>query len=106
MDASIVDLAPGPLPAELEMGKQGALLVYVLVGRLYMDVGGMREVLETGDSLYLESDLPVAWGSAGKQRCRALLVLPNLAGEGRGGGPLRLPALDLDQFSERDSELF
>jgi quercetin dioxygenase-like cupin family protein len=56
----------------------GALLVYVLDGRLHLDVGGMRETLETGDCAYLESDMPLAWGAAGKQRCRLLTVTPSL----------------------------
>lgn len=77
MDACLVDLAPGAA-AEPEVREGGSLLVYVLDGRLNLDVGGMRESLETGDCAYLESDLPLAWGAAGKQRCRLLTVTPSL----------------------------
>ena len=77
MDACLVDLAPGAAAAEPGMDGESALLVYVLDGRLNLDVGGMRETLETGDCAYLESDLPLAWSAAGKQRCRVLTVTPS-----------------------------
>jgi transcriptional regulator with XRE-family HTH domain len=77
MDACLVDLSPGAIAVEPEIGNDGALLVYVLDGRLHLDVGGMRETLEVGDSAYLESSLPMAWGAAGKQRCRILTVTPS-----------------------------
>jgi quercetin dioxygenase-like cupin family protein len=78
MVACLVDLTPGATAAEPEVRDGGALLVYVLDGRLHLDVGGMRETLETGDCAYLESDMPLAWGAAGKQRCRLLTVTPSL----------------------------
>jgi hypothetical protein len=34
----------------------------------------MHEILETGDCAYMESDMAMAWGAAGKGRCRALVV--------------------------------
>lgn len=80
MDACLVDLAPGSASSEPDMDCDGALLVFVLDGRLHLDMGGMRESLETGDCVYLESDLPMAWGAAGKERCRLLTVTPR----GRG----------------------
>jgi len=76
MDACLVDLEPGSTAAEPEVREGRALLAYVLDGRLHLDVGGMRETLEAGDCAYLESDLPLAWGAAGKQRCRLLTVTP------------------------------
>jgi len=79
MDACLVDLASGSGAGEPEIGNAGAMLVYVLDGRLHLDVGGMRETLETGDCAYLESDLPMMWGAAGKQRCRLLTVTPTKA---------------------------
>lgn len=78
MDACLVDLAAGAPAAEPGMSGGGALLIYVLDGRLHLDVGGMREALETGDCAYLESDMPLAWGAAGKQRCRVLTVTPSI----------------------------
>lgn len=76
MDACLVDLAPGSTQGEPEIEQGGALLVYVLDGRLHLDVGGMRETLETGDCVYLESDMPLGWAAAGKNRCRLLTVTP------------------------------
>jgi transcriptional regulator with XRE-family HTH domain len=76
MDACLIDLSPGSVATEPEISGDGALLVYVLDGRLSLDVGGMRETLDAGDCAYLESDLPVAWAAAGKNRCRVLTVTP------------------------------
>ena len=77
MDAWLEDLAPGTLVTEPKISAEGAFLMYVLDGRLHLDVGGMREVLDTGDCVYLETDLPIAWSGVGKQRCRVLTVTPN-----------------------------
>jgi transcriptional regulator with XRE-family HTH domain len=79
MDACLVDLiagAPAEEPNPGAGGAGGALLVYVLEGRLHLDLGGMRETLETGDCAYLESDLPAVWAAAGKKDCRLLTVRP------------------------------
>ena len=51
-------------------------LVFVLEGKLQLDVGGMQEVLEAGDCAYMESEMAMAWSAAGKQRCRVLAVMP------------------------------
>jgi transcriptional regulator with XRE-family HTH domain len=77
LDACMVEMAPGATAAAAEAKEMGALLVYVLDGRMQMDIGGMRETMEAGDCAYLESDLPVAWSAAGKQRCRILTVTPS-----------------------------
>ncbi len=77
MNACIVDLSPGSAEAKPEVASGGALLVYVLDGRLHLDLGGMRETLENGDCAYVESDLPMAWSSAGKSGCRLLTVAPS-----------------------------
>jgi transcriptional regulator with XRE-family HTH domain len=85
MDACLVDLAAGTPVAESEIKAEHALFLYVLDGRLFLDVGSMRETLEAGDCVYLESDLPVAWGAAGKQRCRLLAVTPGSRAGSRPG---------------------
>jgi transcriptional regulator with XRE-family HTH domain len=77
MNAMIVDLASGAPAAAPEPELGGALLVYVLDGRLHMDVGGLRETLEEGDCAYLESELPMAWSAGSKGGCRVLAVSPN-----------------------------
>jgi len=76
LDACMVEMTPGATAAATGAKDMGALLVYVLEGRMQMDIGGMRETMDTGDCAYLESDLPVAWSAAGKQRCRILTVTP------------------------------
>jgi quercetin dioxygenase-like cupin family protein len=50
--------------------------VYVLEGKLQLDAGGMREVLEAGDCVCMESEMALAWSAAGKHRCRILAVTP------------------------------
>jgi quercetin dioxygenase-like cupin family protein len=51
-------------------------LVYVLEGRLRLEAGGRHEILEAGDCACMESEMPLAWSSADKHRCRVLAVLP------------------------------
>ena len=51
-------------------------MIYVLEGKLQLDVGGMHELLETGDCACLESEMALAWSAAGKHRCRILAVTP------------------------------
>lgn len=87
MDACLVDLAPGASASEPVLDAEEALLVYVLDGRLNLDVGGMRETLESGDCAYLESELPMAWTAAGKHRCRLLTVTPRNRATAEPAGP-------------------
>jgi transcriptional regulator with XRE-family HTH domain len=51
-------------------------LIYVIEGRLQLDAGGLHEILETGDCVFVESRMPLVWRSGGKQRCRVLAVRP------------------------------
>jgi transcriptional regulator with XRE-family HTH domain len=53
-------------------------LMYVLEGRLQLDSGGLREMLEAGDCAYVESDMAMSWSAAGKHRCRVLAVIPGV----------------------------
>ncbi len=50
--------------------------VYVMEGRLKLDAGGLEEVLEEGDCVFVESAMPMVWSAAAKQRCRVLSVRP------------------------------
>jgi quercetin dioxygenase-like cupin family protein len=50
--------------------------VYVLEGKLQLDAGGMHEVLEEGDCLYLDTEMAIAWSASGSARCRALVITP------------------------------
>ena len=78
MDACLVILEPRGSGSDPEYHDESeeAMLVYVLDGRLHLDVGGLRETLEIGDCAYLQTNLPVSWGAAGKQHCRLLRVAP------------------------------
>ena len=51
-------------------------LVYVLEGKLQLDAGGLHELLEAGDCVYMESEMALAWSAANKHRCRILAVMP------------------------------
>lgn len=55
-------------------------LVYVLEGKLQLDSGGLREVLDQGDCACVDTDMALFWSAAGKARCRVLAVSPRLPG--------------------------
>jgi glyoxylate utilization-related uncharacterized protein len=56
-------------------------LMYVLEGQLKLDSGVLHEVLESGDCVYVDSDMALAWSAAGKHRCRVLAVFPGTEAE-------------------------
>ena len=58
------------------IGGKLSSLVYVIEGRLLMDLGGSEEKLEPGDCAYIESQMPMAWSAAGKEACRLVVVSP------------------------------
>ena len=74
--AMMVEFAPGGTTVAMNALKETGAVVYILEGRLCLDAGGRREVLESGDCVCMESDLPTAWSAADKKRCRVLAVLP------------------------------
>jgi len=76
LTAQIIELPPGSASFAAEGGQYASSLIYVLEGQLQFDVGGSRELLETGDCAYLESEMTVVWSAAGKQSCRVLAVTP------------------------------
>lgn len=49
-------------------------VLYVLEGELDIEAGGMRETLAAGDCACVESQMEVAWGAGGRERCRVLAV--------------------------------
>jgi len=51
-------------------------LVYVIEGRLQLDAGGLHEVLEAGDCVFIETRLPLVWSAGGKHVCRVIVVRP------------------------------
>jgi transcriptional regulator with XRE-family HTH domain len=79
MVAQIVEFAPGGSTVAINAFHETGAVVYVLEGRLRLDAGGLHEVLETGDCACMESEMPLAWSAADKQRCRVLAILPGAA---------------------------
>lgn len=51
-------------------------LVYVIEGRLQLSAGGLQEVLDTGDAVFVDSRMPLVWSAAGKNPCRVIAVRP------------------------------
>ncbi|MGA3011395.1 MAG: helix-turn-helix domain-containing protein [Terracidiphilus sp.] len=74
--ARMVEFPAGGASSATDIGRGTSGLVYVLEGKLQLDVGGMHELLEAGDCACLESEMALAWSAAGKHRCRILAVTP------------------------------
>ena len=74
--ARMVEYPPGVTGMMTEAGRPVCSVVYVLEGTLHLDAGGMHEVLEAGDCVYLDTEMAIAWSAGGTSRCRALVVTP------------------------------
>ena len=74
--AQMIELPPGGSSVAMNVPRDTNGLLYVLEGKLRLDAGGLHEVLEAGDCVCIESEMPLAWGAADKRRCRVLAVLP------------------------------
>jgi transcriptional regulator with XRE-family HTH domain len=74
--ARMIEFPAGGASSATDIGRGASGLVYVLEGKLQLDVGGMHELLEAGDCACLESEMALAWSAAGKHRCRILAVTP------------------------------
>lgn len=75
LNAQLLEFPPGAPPLALHANLETVGLFYVLEGRLRVDVGGMHEILETGDCACIDSLMPMGWSAADKRRCRVLGVL-------------------------------
>jgi transcriptional regulator with XRE-family HTH domain len=73
LNAQIVELQPGA-PSTTLPGNETVGVLYVLEGKLRLNAGGMDEVLESGDCACIDSEMPLAWSAADKNRCRVLAV--------------------------------
>lgn len=74
--AQVVEFPPGGSSVAMNAFEETGAVIYVLEGRLRLDAGAMHEVLEAGDCACMESEMPLAWSTADKHRCRVLAVLP------------------------------
>jgi transcriptional regulator with XRE-family HTH domain len=74
--AQMVEFPPHGAISSSDAFHETSGLVYVLEGSLQLDAGGMHEVLDAGDCVYMESEMALAWSAAGKHRCRVLAVMP------------------------------
>jgi quercetin dioxygenase-like cupin family protein/DNA-binding XRE family transcriptional regulator len=52
----------------------GVEFIYVLKGRLNLRVAAEQEILEAGDSLYFDAQLPHGYSRSGNKPCSALVV--------------------------------
>ncbi len=64
--AQMVEFPAGGALSAAENCQQMSGLVYVLEGKLQLDAGGMTEVLEAGDCVYLDTEMSLAWSAAGQ----------------------------------------
>src|SRR5271157_2347586 len=74
--ARMIEFPAGGVSCAADSCREGSCMVYVLEGKLQLDAGGMREVLEAGDCACMESEMALAWSAANKHRCRILTVMP------------------------------
>lgn len=74
--ARLVEYPPGVTGTMTEAGRPACSVVYVLEGKLQLDAGGMHEVLEAGDCVFVDTEMAIAWSAGGSDRCRALVVTP------------------------------
>lgn len=51
-----------------------AEFIYLLSGRLWVDVGGKETMLDAGDAIYFDSSVPHSYRREGKGACTALVV--------------------------------
>ena len=80
--ARMVEYPSGVTGLMSEAGHPICSVIYVLEGRLHLDGGGMHEVLEAGDCVYIDSEMAIAWSAGGSSRCRALVVTPGSPDQG------------------------
>jgi transcriptional regulator with XRE-family HTH domain len=76
--AQMIEFPPGGAACTSDSIHHANGLMYVLEGQLQLDSGGLHELLETGDCVYVDSDMATAWSAAGKSRCRVLAVFPGV----------------------------
>jgi transcriptional regulator with XRE-family HTH domain len=74
--AQVMEFSPSGAGAGSESPTETCGVMYVLEGRLQMNTGGLDEVLEAGDCVYLKTAMAMNLSAGGKHRCRVLAVRP------------------------------
>jgi transcriptional regulator with XRE-family HTH domain len=74
--AQVIEFPAGAGSTTTDGQQTASRLVYVLEGKLELESGGIHELLDTGDCVYIETEMALAWSASGKHRCRILSVSP------------------------------
>ena len=72
--ASLLEFPPKAMAAASEPGQPLSCLVYVVEGRLNLNIGGDKDVLDAGDCACIDTEMVVDWGSATQNPCQVLMV--------------------------------
>jgi transcriptional regulator with XRE-family HTH domain len=71
---NLLEFPPKVLVAASEPGQGLSCLIYVVEGRLDMNIGGDKDVLDAGDCACIDTDMVIVWGSATEKCCQLLFV--------------------------------
>ena len=74
MEAFLAEFPVGSKPSEPHL-HDGAELIFVLNGRLAVDVDGQESMLDEGDAMYFESGVAHSYRQEGRAAARAIVVV-------------------------------
>jgi transcriptional regulator with XRE-family HTH domain len=74
MEAFLAEFPAGSKPSEPHL-HDGAELIFVLNGRLAVDVDGQESVLDEGDAMYFESGVAHSYRQDGRSAAQAIVVV-------------------------------
>lgn len=74
MEAYYAEFPPGAEPSPPH-SHRGAELIYVIKGRLAVDIDGEEIVLDAGDASYFDCAAPHSYRAEGQARCAAIVVV-------------------------------
>jgi len=72
--ASLFEFPPKIRVSASEPGQGLSCVIYVVEGRLDLNIGGDKDLLDAGDCACIDTDNVVMWGSATHMPCQILLV--------------------------------
>ena len=76
LSSEMIEICPASSLSLSKPDRETCAVVFVLDGRLQVRSGAMIEVMETGDSVHVESSMEMFWSNPGKHPCRLLVVRP------------------------------